>query len=51
MSPDSLEVVQSRLNQEVDAGWNEFVLDTRERENVMQYTGDRPAEVEWTLEE
>ena len=39
------------MDMELDAGWNEFVLDTRERENIMQYTGDRPSGVEWTLEE
>jgi hypothetical protein len=39
------------MDMDLDAGWNEFVLDTRDRDNVMQYTGDRPAEVEWTVEE
>lgn len=39
------------MDMELDAGWNEFVLDTRERQNIMQYTGDRPADVEWTVEE
>jgi len=39
-------VVDLELNQ----GWNEVAYDLSNRDQIRQYTGDRPSEVDWTLE-
>ncbi|TVP75480.1 MAG: hypothetical protein EA352_08180 [Gemmatimonadales bacterium] len=32
------------------AGWNEVILDHRDRDAVRQYTGQRPADVDWYMD-
>ncbi|MEX2604951.1 MAG: hypothetical protein WD361_12140 [Gracilimonas sp.] len=40
-----------RVDLELSAGWNEVIYDISDRESKVLYTGERPNEVEWIVEE
>ena len=42
---------ETTMDMELDAGWNEYVIDRRDRSEIRQYTGDRPSPLEWKVDE
>lgn len=41
----------AEVDLELSEGWNEVIFDVSDRDTKRMYTGDRPAEVEWVMEE
>lgn len=41
----------AEVDLELLEGWNEVIFDVSDRDAKRMYTGDRPAEVEWVIEE
>lgn len=42
---------EAAVDVELNQGWNEVYFDISDRDNKMQYTGDRPGQLDWVTDE